>query len=116
MRSRIIQSDSQPEPTPPDGVDAAPETRGPAARIGRWSATHRKTAILGWLVFVDRHLRLMSSGVSRRSSIDRRPRRSPARRARPSRSLDDAGLKPTEELVFIQSYDRDGRRRRRSRP
>ena len=23
-----------------------------AARAGRWSATHRKTAILGWLVFV----------------------------------------------------------------
>ena len=23
-----------------------------AARAGRWSATHRKTAILGWIVFV----------------------------------------------------------------
>jgi uncharacterized membrane protein YdfJ with MMPL/SSD domain len=28
------------------------QSRNPAARAGRWSATHRKTAILGWLLFV----------------------------------------------------------------
>lgn len=28
------------------------QTRGLAARIGRWSAGHRKTAIFGWLAFV----------------------------------------------------------------
>src|SRR4051794_36603939 len=27
-------------------------SRNPAARIGRWSAQHRKTAILGWILFV----------------------------------------------------------------
>src|SRR5688572_26757493 len=27
-------------------------TNNLAARIGRWSATHRKTAIFGWLAFV----------------------------------------------------------------
>src|SRR3954447_25739380 len=27
-------------------------TRNPAARIGRWSAHHRRTAILGWILFV----------------------------------------------------------------
>src|ERR671936_2172879 len=27
-------------------------TRSLAARAGRWSAQHRKTAIIGWLVFV----------------------------------------------------------------
>ena len=26
--------------------------RNPAARAGRWSAQHRKTAILGWILFV----------------------------------------------------------------
>jgi uncharacterized membrane protein YdfJ with MMPL/SSD domain len=28
------------------------QSRNPAARAGRWSAKHRKTAILGWLLFV----------------------------------------------------------------
>src|SRR4051794_18305325 len=27
-------------------------SRNPAARTGRWSAQHRKTAIFGWLLFV----------------------------------------------------------------
>jgi uncharacterized membrane protein YdfJ with MMPL/SSD domain len=28
------------------------QPRNPAARVGRWSAQHRKTAILGWILFV----------------------------------------------------------------
>ena len=28
------------------------QSRNPAARAGRWSAKHRKTAILGWILFV----------------------------------------------------------------
>ena len=28
------------------------QSRNPAARLGRWSAQHRKTAILGWILFV----------------------------------------------------------------
>src|SRR4051794_1871766 len=28
------------------------QSRNPAARTGRWSAQHRKTAILGWILFV----------------------------------------------------------------
>src|SRR5215211_4793966 len=28
------------------------QSRSPAARAGRWSAQHRKTAILGWILFV----------------------------------------------------------------
>src|SRR3954471_6547138 len=28
------------------------QSRNPAARLGRWSATHRKAAILGWIAFV----------------------------------------------------------------
>jgi hypothetical protein len=35
------------------GVDAlAMQTRNLPARVGRWSAQHRKTAILGWIAFV----------------------------------------------------------------
>src|SRR5262245_10276209 len=33
-------------------MDTTPSSGGLAARAGRWSARHRKTAILGWLVFV----------------------------------------------------------------
>ena len=28
------------------------QPRNLAARAGRWSATHRKTAVLGWILFV----------------------------------------------------------------
>jgi RND superfamily putative drug exporter len=41
MRTRIIQSNSEPSKRP-----------NIAARMARWSAQHRKKAILGWLVFV----------------------------------------------------------------
>ena len=55
MRTRIIQNDPEPpepqsssEPPPPPGV----KTRNIAARAGRWSARHRRLAVLGWLAFV----------------------------------------------------------------
>ena len=34
-----------------------------AARMGAWSAGHRKTAIIGWLVFVIAALAIGSSGT-----------------------------------------------------
>jgi uncharacterized membrane protein YdfJ with MMPL/SSD domain len=34
------------------GASPAPRSTGLAARMGRWSAAHRKTAIFGWLAFV----------------------------------------------------------------
>jgi uncharacterized membrane protein YdfJ with MMPL/SSD domain len=49
MRTRIIQSD--PEPSERHVAPPAPK-RNLAARMGRWSAHHRKTAIFGWLAFV----------------------------------------------------------------
>jgi uncharacterized membrane protein YdfJ with MMPL/SSD domain len=55
VRTRIIQDDPEPtdpqsvaEPPPPPGV----KTRNIAARAGRWSARHRRLAVLGWLAFV----------------------------------------------------------------
>jgi RND superfamily putative drug exporter len=49
MRTRIIQT--EPEPAEPQESPPA-EKRNLAARMGRWSAQHRKKAIFGWLAFV----------------------------------------------------------------
>ncbi|HEU4450668.1 MAG TPA: MMPL family transporter [Gaiellaceae bacterium] len=58
MKTRVIQTDPD-EPTrhgagPPPPIDPRGSTRPKnlAGRMGRWSARHRKTAILGWLAFV----------------------------------------------------------------
>src|SRR3954469_761831 len=56
MKTRIIQHDAD-EPANTDGtvstttaVNGRP--RNLAARMGRWSANHKKTAIFGWLGFI----------------------------------------------------------------
>jgi uncharacterized membrane protein YdfJ with MMPL/SSD domain len=49
MRTRIIQTD--PEPNERRVTPPAPK-HNLAARMARWSAAHRKTAIFGWLAFV----------------------------------------------------------------
>jgi uncharacterized membrane protein YdfJ with MMPL/SSD domain len=49
MRTRIIQTD--PEPSETRTGPPAPK-RNLSARMARWSAQHRKTAIFGWLAFV----------------------------------------------------------------
>src|SRR5262245_21523432 len=56
MKSRIIQNEPE-QPTPdPSIADVTPANRarstGVAARMGRWSARHRKIAVFGWLAFV----------------------------------------------------------------
>ncbi len=54
MKTRVIQNESrdhradEPVADPRDGA----RPRNLAARMGRWSATHRKIAIVGWLVFI----------------------------------------------------------------
>src|SRR3954452_17124719 len=55
MKTRIIQN----EPEPPDSTGAVDatvtepqRTRNLAARMGGWSASHKKTAIFGWLAFI----------------------------------------------------------------
>ncbi len=83
-----------------------------AARMGRWSASHRKTAIFGWLAFVvavvrDRH--------RRRHADDRRERhRTSARPAEADHIIRDGGFKLDEqaEYVLVQSKTHDGRRSR----
>ena len=56
MKTRIIQSlpDDPAESTKTvaeTGTDV-PRSNNLAARMGRWSASHRKTATFGWLAFV----------------------------------------------------------------
>jgi uncharacterized membrane protein YdfJ with MMPL/SSD domain len=73
-----------------------------ASRLGRWSAAHRKTAILGWLVFVVAIFGLMASGTIEKktlSSVDQIA----GNAGEAERILDDADLRPTEEIVLIQS-------------
>src|SRR5919204_4728108 len=56
MKTRIIQNEpEQPAENSPTADAALNEPRRStniAARMGRWSARHRKTAIFGWLAFV----------------------------------------------------------------
>jgi uncharacterized membrane protein YdfJ with MMPL/SSD domain len=73
-------------------------------RIGRWSATHRKTAILGWVVIVLALFGVMSSKVIETETLT--TAESTAGNAGDAEQiLDDAGLRPTEELILIQSQD-----------
>ena len=64
------------------------QSRNLAARAGRWSAQHRKTAILGWILFV------VLATVARRQGRAERPRRLGARQRR----------------VQARRHDRQGRR------
>ena len=63
--------------------------RNLAARIGVWSAHHRKTAIIGWLLFVV--LAAVVGGVSGMAEMSR-PRTGTGDSARAEKILDDAGL------------------------
>ena len=64
-----------------------------ATKLGRWSAAHRKTAILGWLVFVVAVFGLMASGTIKKetlSSVDQIA----GNAGEAERILDDAGMRP----------------------
>ena len=106
MKSRIVQD----EPGS-SGGDAPGEGSQPrqapniAARAARWSAAHRKTAIWGWLGLVVVLIGLILGGqllerqkISTADSFSGESRQA-------ERALTDAGLRPTEEVVLIQSED-----------
>jgi len=73
-----------------------------AARMGRWSARHRKIAIFGWLAFVIAAV-FIGSAVGTRTLDDSERNVGEARKA--DRIIDDAGFKLDEqaEYVLIQS-------------
>ncbi len=72
-----------------------------AARMGRWSAHHRKTAIFGWLAFVV--LALVIGSLVGTSKLD--PEEIAAGKSAAAQAIVDRGEFPSsaEESVFVQS-------------
>src|SRR3954451_22449012 len=71
-----------------------------AARIAAWSARHRKKAIWGWLGFVVVVFALGSAaGTTTISEVDQFSGES----HRAEAALDRAGMRPVEDVVFVQS-------------
>jgi RND superfamily putative drug exporter len=77
-----------------------------AARLGGWSARHRKTAILGWLLFVVAAV-LIGGMVGQKQLTNGEQGTGDSGRA--VRILEDAGIKsPATEMVLIHSAAPDG--------
>ena len=71
-----------------------------AARIAAWSGRHRKKAIWGWLGFVLVVFALgNAAGTTQISDVDQFSGES----HRAEQALDRAGMRPVEEVVFVQS-------------
>src|SRR4051795_13545698 len=84
---------SSPSPQPSTAI---------AARMGRWSATHRKAAIFGWLGFVVFAIVVgMTVSQNKISDVDQFVGES----HRAEQALHHAGLRPNSEAVFVQSRD-----------
>ncbi|MFD9224604.1 MMPL family transporter [Streptomyces sp. NPDC060064] len=80
--------------------------RNLAARIGVWSAHHRKTAIIGWLLFVV--LATVVGGASGMVEMSE-SEQGTGDSARAQKILDDAGLdQPAGELVLVSSKTAGG--------
>jgi uncharacterized membrane protein YdfJ with MMPL/SSD domain len=72
-----------------------------AARLGGWSARHRKTAILGWLMFVVAAV-LIGGMVGQKQLTDGEEGTGDSGRA--ERIISDAGIKsPASEMVLVHS-------------
>jgi uncharacterized membrane protein YdfJ with MMPL/SSD domain len=74
--------------------------RGLAARAAHWSATHRKRAILSWLAFVV--IAVMVGQVVGQNQLHGADEFS-GEAGRAEQTLQDAGLRPNEEMVIVQS-------------
>jgi uncharacterized membrane protein YdfJ with MMPL/SSD domain len=75
-------------------------TRNLAARAAHWSANHRKTAIFGWLAFV---VLAVVIGQAAGSKMIQGPDQFSGESNRAEETLYDAGLRPNNEHVLIQS-------------
>jgi RND superfamily putative drug exporter len=79
-------------------------TRNPAARIGRWSASHRKTAIFGWLAFVIASIAIGTAVGAR--TIDQNTNDSSGPSARADGILKQGGFEQSgrlTEIVVVQN-------------
>ncbi len=74
-----------------------------AARAAQWSSNHRKLAIWGWLATVVVLVGVfLGSGLVERENISTVDTFS-GESQQAERALTDAGLRPTEEVLLIQS-------------
>ena len=80
------------------------DTGGIAARAGRWSARHRKTAIIGWLAFI---LVAFALGNGMGSKEPTTAERADGESRRAEQVLDRAGFPAARggEMVLVQSSD-----------
>ena len=76
------------------------EKRNLAARAAHWSASHRKTAIFGWLAFVI--VAVMAGGAVGQKQIHGADQFS-GEAGRAEQTLESAGLRPNDESVLVQS-------------
>jgi RND superfamily putative drug exporter len=104
MKTRIIQDDTnegraEPSETTADsGMRRHPTNL--SGRMGRWSAHHRKTAILGWLAFVAASFFVGSSIIGAEQATDTS---GPGESGRALKILDESFQQPASESVLIQS-------------
>ena len=78
-------------------------SRNLAARAAHWSAEHRKKAIFGWFAFVLVTFFVGMNVVKQKDISDIDQFSGEARDA--EQALEDAGLRPVEEVVFVQSEE-----------
>jgi RND superfamily putative drug exporter len=76
--------------------------KGVAARMAHWSASHRKAAIFGWLGFVV--VAVMAGQMVGQNTIFGADQFS-GEAGRAEHALEDAGLRPNDEVVLVQSRD-----------
>jgi uncharacterized membrane protein YdfJ with MMPL/SSD domain len=105
MKTRIIQHEPEPDQPDTSGNGAAtpppPPAHNLAARMARWSGQHRKKAIFGWLAFVLVAFFVGNNLIGSKLISDIDEYSGESREA--EQALDRVGLRPVEEVVFVQS-------------
>ncbi len=99
MKTRVIQNDPE-EPTRHDETAAPRPTLNLAARMGRWSARHRKIAIFGWLAFVFASFAIGSFVIGAKQATDAS---GPGESGRAATILEEGFPQPAGETILIQS-------------
>ena len=101
MKTRVIQDDSR-SPRPGGSSAPGPPRRAQhlAARMGRWSAAHWKTATFGWLAFV---LIAFALGTQIGTENIDEATSGPGESGRVDRILDAGFTQPASETVLVQS-------------
>ena len=81
-------------------MQTSDNSRNLAARMGRWSARHRKLAIFGWLAFVAASFVIGSMLIGPNETTDAT---GPGESGRASAILEESFPQPAGEVVLIQS-------------